>query len=182
MHERKLRRGHRRRSERLSAQIPVQLAGDAGTGQEFLENSQTLTLSQHGASILTQRNLKPNQKMTIRRVDTGKESKVRVAGKIGDRDEGYVYAVEFLDSQANLWETDFPPAADLGETDDLIFLVCGCCGKSESVNLGEPRLVGFEATHGILLYCIQCQAMTRWMQQADDSAADDGQIRSNGPE
>jgi hypothetical protein len=181
MHERKLRRGHRRRSERLSAQIPVQLAGDAGAGQEFLENSQTLTLSQHGASILSQRVLKPNQKMIIRRVDTGKESKIRVAGKIGDRDEGYVYAVEFLDSQANLWETDFPPAADPGETDDLVFLVCGCCGKSESVNLGEPRLMGFEATHGILLYCIQCQAMTRWMQQSDDSTTDDGQSRGDGP-
>jgi hypothetical protein len=133
MHERKLRRGHRRRSERLSAQIPVQLAGDAGPGQEFLENSQTLTLSQHGASILTQRNLKPNQKMIIRRVDTGKESKVRVAGKIGDRDEGYVYAVEFLDPQANLWETDFPPATDPGETDDLRI------GKSRGAQIGRLR-------------------------------------------
>ena len=46
MHERKLRRGRRRRSERLSAQIPVQLAGATETGQQFMENAQTLTLSQ----------------------------------------------------------------------------------------------------------------------------------------
>jgi len=55
MQERNLRRGPRRRSERLPAQILVQLAGATETGQEFMENSHTLTLSQCGASILSKR-------------------------------------------------------------------------------------------------------------------------------
>lgn len=169
MHERKLRRGRRRRSERLSTQIPIQLAGGTETGQQFIENAQTLTLSQCGASILSKRQLIPNQEMIIRRLDTGKEARVRVAGRIGDRIEGYVYAVEFVDPQVNLWETEFPSTSDLDEPDDRVFLVCGCCGKFEAVELGESKLEDFEVAHGVLLYCMQCQAMTRWIQRSDEA-------------
>jgi hypothetical protein len=166
MQERKLYRGHRRRSERFSAQIPVQLAGASETGQQFLEKTQTLTLSQHGASILSKWKLIPNREVIIRRLDTGKEASVRIAGKIGDRPEGHVYAAEFVDPHANLWEADFLPTSDLDKTDDLVYLACGCCGKSEAVQLGEPKLGDFEAAHGVLLYCIHCQAMTRWTVDA----------------
>ena len=172
MEERKLRRGPHRRSERLPAQMPVQLAGADETGQQFTENSETLTLSQHGASILSKRKFRPNHRITIRRPDTGKEAQVRIAGRIGDRVEGYVYAVEFVDPQANLWDMEFPSAPDLGETEDLAFLVCGCCGKSEAVQLGESKLADFEQAHGVLLYCIQCQAMTRWMQSDEPPPGD----------
>jgi hypothetical protein len=182
MQERKLRRGHRRRSGRVSAQILVTLAGTAETGPEFLENSETLTLSRYGASIRSKRRLAPKQELIIRRSDTGKEARVHVAGKIGDRNDGYVYVVEFVNPQVNLWEIEFPSTSELDQTDDLVFLVCGCCGKSESVQLGEPKLRGFEAAHGVLLYCIQCQAMTRWTQQSDDATTDDGRVRGDKPE
>ena len=116
--DRKLRRGRRRRSERLAAPILVQLASTSETGEQFLENSQTLTLSRYGASILSKQKSLPNQEMIIRRLDTGKETRVRIAGKIGDRPEGYVYAVEFVDPQANLWEIEFPSMFDPDKTDD----------------------------------------------------------------
>jgi len=119
--------------------------------------------------------------MIIRRLDTGKEARVRIAGKIGDRTEGYVYAVEFVDPQANLWETEFPSTSDLDKTDDLVFLVCGCCRNSEAVQLGEPKLGDFEAAHGVLLYCMQCQAMTRWMPRFGEAATGDGQSRGDKP-
>lgn len=182
MPERKLRRGRRRRSGRLSAQIPIQLAEISDTGQQFSENTRTLTLSQYGASILSKRKLIPKREMIIRRLDTGKEARVRIAGKIGDRIEGYVYAVEFADPQANLWETEFPSTSDLDKTDDLVFLVCGCCRNSEAVQLGSPRLGDFEATHGVLLYCIQCQAMTRWTQTFGEATTDDEESRGSKPE
>lgn len=169
MQERKLRRGSRRRSERLSAQIPIQLAGVTETGQQFIENAQTLTLSQCGASMLSKRQLIPNQEMIIRRLDTGKEATVRIAGRIGDRIEGYVYAVEFVDPQVNLWETEFPSTSNLDEPEDRVFLACGCCGKLEAVQLGESKLEDFEVAHGVLLYCMQCQAMTRWMPRSDEA-------------
>src|ERR1022692_714642 len=69
MPERKLRRGRRRRSGRLSAQIPVQLAETSDTGQQILENTRTLMLSQCGASILSKRKLIPEREMMIRRLD-----------------------------------------------------------------------------------------------------------------
>jgi hypothetical protein len=182
MPERKLRRGRRRRSGRLSAQIPVQLAETSDTGQQFLENTRTLTLSQCGASILSKRKLIPEREMVIRRLDTGTEASVRIAGKIGEETEGYVYAVEFVDPQANLWETEFPSTSDLEETDDRVFLVCGCCQNSELVQLESPRLDDFEAAHGVLLYCIKCQAMTRWTQTFGEATTDDEESRGSKPE
>lgn len=182
MQERRLRRGHRRRSERLSAQILVELAGASETGQQFLENARTLTLSQCGASILSKRNLIPKREMIIRRLDTGKEARIRIVGKIGDRTEGYVYAVEFVDPEANLWETEFPSTSDLDKTDDLVYLVCSSCRNSEAVQFGEPKLGDFEAAHGVLLYCTKCQAMTRWMQTFGEAATGDKQNRSDKPE
>jgi len=171
MQERNLHRSPRRRSERLSAPIRVELTGATETGQEFKENSQTVTLSQCGASILSKRKLIPKQEIIIRRLDTGKEARVRVAGKIGDWIEGYVYAVEFVDLQVNLWETEFPSTSDLDKSDDRVFLVCGCCGKAEAVQLRESKLGDFEVAHGVLLYCIQCQAMTRWMKRSDEATS-----------
>jgi hypothetical protein len=172
MQERKLRRVQRRRSERLSAQIPIQLVWTAETGEAYMENSETLTLSKHGASILSKRKLNPKQEMTIR-LEAGQEARVRVAGKIGDRDEGYVYAVEFVDPLANLWATEFPSTSDVNDRDELAYLVCSCCGKSESVYLGESELTAFEVRHGILLYCIRCESMTRWTQRFDDASSGD---------
>ena len=167
MHARKLRRGRRRRSERHSAQIPIQLTGAAEACEALLENSQTLMLSKHGASILSQRRLGPKQELIVRRLDTGKEAKVRVAGKIADRVDGFIYVVEFVDPEVDFWEIEFAPPSDFAEVGEFIYLVCGCCGTSEAVQLGEPKLKGFEAAHGMLLYCIQCQAMTRWMQSSE---------------
>jgi PilZ domain len=171
MQERRLRRGHRRRSDRLPAEISLQLTGTSEAGQEFTEESRTLTLSQHGASLLSKRKLVPEQEIVIRRADTGREAKVRVAGKIADRTEGYIYAVEFVEPQTNLWETEFPSTSDPDEPEDRVFLVCGCCGKIEAVQFGESKLGRFEVAHGVLLYCIQCQAMTRWLPRSDDSTA-----------
>ena len=130
-----------------------------------------MTLSQCGASILSKRKLIPKQEIIIRRLDTGKEARVRVVGKIGDRIGGHVYAVEFVDLQVNLWETEFPSPSDFDETDDRVFLVCGCCGKVVAVQLGESKLGDFEGAHGVLLYCIQCQAMTRWMKRSDEATS-----------
>jgi hypothetical protein len=182
MEERKLRRAHRRRSGRLSAQIPVQLTGASETGHGFLEDAQTLTLSQCGASILSKRKLTLMPQTIIRRLDTGKEARVRIVGRIGDRTDGYVYAVEFVDPQANLWETEFPSPSDVDRTDELVFLVCGCCRSSEAVELGAPKLGDFEATHGVLLYCMRCQAMTRWMPRFGEAATGDEKNASDKPE
>jgi hypothetical protein len=173
MEDRKLRRGPHRRSERLPAQLPIELTGATEKGEEFKEKSETSTLSQYGAAILSKRKLMANHEITVRRLDTGKEARARVAGRIADRNEGYVYVVEFVDPQANLWETEFPTPPDLDETDDRVFLACRCCGKVEAVQLGDQKLGDFELRHGVLLYCIQCQAMTRWMQRPDDGAMDD---------
>jgi hypothetical protein len=166
MQERKLRRGRRRRSERLCARLPLQLIGASATGLQFLENTETLTLSQFGASILTRQKLMPAQEVIIRRLDTNTEARVRIKGKIGERTDGCVYAVEFVDSKANLWEIEFATSFDLDKPEDLVFLVCNCCRNCEAVHLGESSFGEFETVHGVLLYCMHCQAMTRWMRQA----------------
>jgi len=97
------------------------------------------------------------------------EASVRVAKRIGDRIEGYVYAAEFVDPRVNLWETEFPSTSNIGPPEDRVFLVCGCCGKFEAVELGESKLEDFEVANGVPLYYMQCQAMTRWMRRSDEA-------------
>jgi hypothetical protein len=56
-------------------------------------------------------------------------------------------------------------APNSGGTEDVVLLVCMCCQTSEVVRPKEPKLSDFEVAHGVLLYCSQCQAMTRWKQR-----------------
>jgi PilZ domain len=169
MPERSLRRGRRRRSERIPAEIHLRITSTSTTDQPFTEDARSLTISRHGASILCQRKLAAGEDLLITRLDTGKQASARVAGMIADRADGYVYALEFTHPQIDLWETEFPRASDSDETSDRVFLVCGCCGKVEAVQFGDSKLGRFEMTHGVLLYCIQCQAMTRWKQHPEDA-------------
>ena len=174
MQERHLLRGRHRRSERLSVKIPILLAGVSETGQQFVEETETLTLSQGGVSVLSKQKLVPKREAVIRRPDTGKEARVRVVGQIGDRSEGYVYAMEFMDPQTNLWEIEFPSTLDSGRVEGIVYLVCSCCRKSEAVQFGEAKLGDFETAHGVLLYCSHCQAMTRWTQRYGETTTDAG--------
>jgi hypothetical protein len=158
----------------VPAAIRIQLGEIGDTGQPFMENTQTLMLSKYGASIFSQQRFNPGQELFIRRVDTGNELAARVVGKIGQQSDAAVYAVEFADSAANFWKIEFHSSTE-AETAREMFLLCRCCLNGESVPFGEKQWSAFEAVHGVLFYCMHCEAMTRWTHMPPYAAPAGGQ-------
>jgi len=151
------------RSGRVSATIPIQLVGADTLGHQFLEDSKTLTLSRYGASIFSTSKLAPEQEIIIRRKDTNKEAEVHVVGMIREESGGHIYAVGFVDPDANLWEIEFPEIADPAVSGNCVLLVCSACDSSKAVPLGELAYGVIDVNQGVLQYCKKCRVSTKWI-------------------
>src|SRR5215471_20684341 len=95
-----------RRTSRVPKEIAILLIGSDVDGRVFSEETKTVILSQHGAGILSQYKLAPEQEVVLRRLDTQKEAEVRVIGQIGAQDDVYTYGVAFLDPHIDLWNIE----------------------------------------------------------------------------
>ena len=160
-----------RRSGRVTATIAIQLAGADTLGQQFLEDSRTLTLSRFGASIFSARKLAPEQEIILRRTDTNKEADVHIVGMISEEPGGYIYAVGFVDPEADLWEIEFPTTTNPAVTGNCILLVCSSCHSSKVVPLGELAFGVFDVEQGVLQYCKQCRVSTKWVPGPGETIA-----------
>src|SRR5215467_9167681 len=97
-----------RRSSRIPKEITILLVGSDMEGKVFSENTKTVLLSRHGAGIVSQYKLSAEQELILRRLDTNKETEVRLVGQIGVEDEVYTYGVAFLNSTNHFWGLQFP--------------------------------------------------------------------------
>ncbi len=154
----------KRRSDRVSLSIPIQVMGTDVSGSYFTEQAKTIVLSRHGAAIILNRRLAPNQEIVIRRPVANKDAECRVVGQIGGQAGGYVYGVALLDSNVNLWGIEFPPPPEPGEAVGRVLLQCGGCGSQEVTYLNELELEVFQANLSIELSCKSCRDTTHWKE------------------
>ncbi len=154
----------KRRSDRVSLSIPIEVMSTDVSGEYFTEHAKTTVLSCHGATIIVNRKLAPNQEVLIRRPATNKEAECRVVGQIGGQAGAYVYGVELLDSNENLWGIEFPPPPEPGEAVGRALLQCGGCGNQQVTYLNELELEVFQASLAIALYCKHCRDTTYWKE------------------
>src|SRR5260370_4360597 len=97
-----------RRSSRIPREIAILLVGSDMEGKMFSEQTKTVLLSRHGAGIVSQYALSAEQELILRRLDTDKESEVRVVGNLGAQGKSYTYGVAFVNPETDLWDTKFP--------------------------------------------------------------------------
>jgi hypothetical protein len=96
---------HLRRSPRKAASIAVRLScGKLGHAWE--EETQTVLLSQHGASIQCGHSARPGEALQLVRLDTGQEVEARVAWQRPVESNGVKIGVEFVDCE-NFWGLDW---------------------------------------------------------------------------
>jgi hypothetical protein len=96
---------HLRRSPRKAASIAVRLScGKLGNTWE--EETQTVLLSQHGASIQCGHSARPGEALQLVRLDTGQEVEARVAWQRPVESNGVKIGVEFVDCE-NFWGLDW---------------------------------------------------------------------------
>jgi hypothetical protein len=96
---------HLRRSPRKAASIPVRLCCDK-LGSAWQEETQTLLLSRHGASLRCGHTAKPGEPVQLVRLDTGQEVQARVAWQRPAESDGIRIGVEFVDCD-NFWGLDW---------------------------------------------------------------------------
>ena len=150
------------RSDRVSLEVPIQVAGTDATGRDFTADTRTLVLSRHGAKIVLGRKLVPDQEVSIFCKSTGKESVARVVGQMGKIPEGYLYGVELLDPEVNLWDIEFPPLSESEKAAARVLLECGHCHSRVLSYLNEFEAEVFEANGFLSRACKRCKDVTVW--------------------
>lgn len=153
-----------RRSDRVVLELPLQLSGMDSSGQGYLEQGHTLLLSRHGAKLVLNRKLLPNQEFSLRCLSTRQAADARVVGQMGRGPQGYFYGVEFLDPNANPWMIEFPPMAEAHQSVARTLLECANCKTRAVVYLSEIEAEIFEENHCLWRNCKTCNAMVLWTE------------------
>ena len=96
---------HLRRSPRKVASIPVRICCDK-LGNAWEEETQTVLLSRHGASLRCGHMAKPGEPIQLVRLDTGQEVRALVAWQRPAESEGIRIGLEFVDCD-NFWGLDW---------------------------------------------------------------------------
>jgi PilZ domain len=99
---------NRRRSQRVLMKIPVRISGKTGL-TPFKEDTHTLTVSAHGASLVVERPVTRGQRFTLLNLKT-RETLECVVAHIGTfPGEPAQVGVEFMLPNPTFWRVNFPP-------------------------------------------------------------------------
>lgn len=151
-----------RRSGRLAKEIAIVLIGSDMEGKVFSEQTNTVVLSRHGAGIVSQQKLAPEQELIIRRLDTNQETELRIVGQIGTQADSYTYGAAFVDSNVNFWGVDFPPLTPTEKEAVHWVLECISCKDRETLDHSDVASDVYAINEGIVRYCNHCGFSTVW--------------------
>jgi hypothetical protein len=133
-------------------------------GTAFLDQALTIVVGRHGAKILCQRKLAPNQEISIHCLHTGLESDARVVGEVRVGPEGTYYGVELLDVDGNVWGIDFPPVEQAIEAVGRVLLECTHCHRRELAYLNDFEAEVLETSQSLWRDCKKCTDTTVWRE------------------
>jgi PilZ domain len=156
-----------RRSDRVSLTLLIEISGTDSHGESFSEPTRTLLINRHGAVIVSHSELVPGQQICVRRRAPGeshREALARVVSQFGRQQEDYLYGIEIVASEGDLWGIEFPPVANSAEMVARMLLQCTYCRSREVVYLNEMELRGFDMNRGIARYCKSCGVPSIWTQ------------------
>lgn len=162
-----------RRSSRIPREIETLLVGNDMEGKVFSEKSKTVLLSRHGAGIVSGYKLSPEQELILRRLDTDKETEVRVVGQIGAQKNKYTYGVAFLDQSLDFWGVGFPPMSESEAKARRVSLECVRCQERETVEQSDLESDVYLVNEGIVRFCKRCGSSTFWKRPSEPAAAAD---------
>lgn len=154
----------RRRSDRVSVQLPIVISGTDALGEDFVESARTIVIARYGAKILCQHKLAPQLEITIHCLMTGEESDVRIVGFVRAGSEGIYYGVEILDQEVNLWGVEFPPIEESEAAIGRALLECTRCRRRELVYLNEFEAEVLERSASLWRHCKRCADTNLWKE------------------
>jgi hypothetical protein len=143
----------KRRSDRVSLEVPIEVVGTGATGSDFMDKTRAVLVSRHGGKIVLDRILSPEQEITVLCPSTGKETVARVVGHIGEGPGGHFYGIAFLDPEVNLWGIEFPELDDSEEAAARVLLECTVCHTQKVIHLDGPEAEVLEVSHRLSNFC-----------------------------
>jgi hypothetical protein len=158
--------GKVRRSGRIAKEIRILLLGMDINGTVFSEETQTVTLSRHGAGIISKHKLATDGLLIMRFLGGSTETAIRLVGQLGQDARGFVYGVAFVDEEEDFWELKFPPPPTWGVDLDGP-MQCESCKQCEIVDQSEVEADVYALSESILRYCIYCGTPTLWRRAPD---------------
>jgi len=161
-----------RRSDRISLELPIQVAGTDAFGQDFTDDCRTIVVSRYGAKIALSRDLVPDQEVNVTCSSTGKSADARIVGLISSGDGTWHYGIEFLDPEINLWGIDFPPLSESEKGVGRVLLECQHCHARELVYLSEFEAEVFEANGCLSRRCKRCTEATLWKRARPEASGE----------
>lgn len=159
----------RRRSERIPKQVAVLLIGTDAQGKSFMEETNTVLLSRHGASLISAHKLAIQQELLIVQRERDSETPVRVVARLDANGNSYTYGVAFLETDIDFWGINFAPSPEAATSDLSPVLECGVCGTREPAGSGELETGMYERRDGVLRYCKRCGSPTSWKLASTES-------------
>jgi hypothetical protein len=156
-----------RRTDRVSMTLLLEASGRDAEDQEFKASAKTLLINRNGAVLVLDRLLRTNQQIHVRRQaanEAHREANLRVVGEFGKQRDGYLYGVEILDANVDLWGVDFPSIGESGDAVARMLLECCYCQSREVMYLSELELRAFETNRGVAHHCRTCGVPSIWTQ------------------
>ena len=161
--------GKVRRSGRIAKEIRILLLGMDCNGTVFSEETRTVTLSRHGAGIISKHKLAIDGLLIMRFSGGSTETAIRLVGQLGQDARGFVYGVAFVDEEEDFWELNFPPPPIWNVVVNGP-MQCDSCKQCEIVDQSEVEADVFALSESILRYCIYCGTPTVWRRAPDDGS------------
>jgi hypothetical protein len=143
-----------------AAVIKIEIVGSDLVGQQFIERTETLTVTRDGATILLKIKLAPESELIVRNMATNEEALARVVGHIREEASGHVYGIALVNPPADLWRVSFPPA----DTGEETLLECSSCHTVRAVALSEIEMEIFESERALSRHCECSSSVTLWKQ------------------
>jgi PilZ domain len=165
----------RRQSDRVSLFSAIRVRGTDAAGAAFSDVARTALVTLHGAAIIINRELSPNQQINIRCYGMDTEAEARVVGRIEKLPDGLLYGVQFLDPTVNPWNIKFPAGGPAVNAAGRLLLKCGTCQRRELVYLDELELEVFGANQCLSRFCSGCQTLSVWKATPQEAEAAEGE-------
>ena len=161
-----------RRSDPVRVVFPIRGIGSDADGKPFDAAGRTVAISRNGAAIILNHELTVGQEITIRRLDSRNETKVRVLKPLDGQGRETVYRIAFINPAVNLWNVESPKLAGLEEPLALALLRCGVCSGLEVAHLDEVDLQVLDQNQQIGRFCKSCSTMTSWRRTSNKAKND----------
>lgn len=159
-------RDNARRTDRVEVAVPIEVSGSDAAGQYFFDRTETLVISRHGATLVLQRKLMPEQDLRIRNLKNQREAEVHVIGFIAKHAKGDVYGAKFINPADNIWDIDFPSAEESKNAAYRLVMECMGCAARQVAYLDELETEVFRAGGALRRKCAKCRDSTLWKESS----------------